>query len=59
MVQRRDYARLALEAFGKALGGNFDGDGTAEAGILRAVDLAHSPHAETILNGVRPQFVAR
>jgi hypothetical protein len=53
MVQCRNHASLALEPFRELRRGNFDGDTAAEARILRAINLTHSTHAETILNCVR------
>ena len=52
MVQRRGSARLTLKPLdrlgiaGEAFGQEFQGDETAELGVLRFVDHAHAATAE-------------
>jgi hypothetical protein len=46
MIQRRDQARLALEAFAKARGGNFDRHIAPEPRIVGAIHFAHSALAD-------------
>jgi hypothetical protein len=40
-------------------GENLDGNSAIEAGVLRAVDLAHTAGPERRLNFVGPKFCAR
>ncbi len=42
MIQRGDGAGFALESIAEVLGRHLDGDVAADAGIVRAVDDAHS-----------------
>ena len=46
MVQGRDGARLPIESIRELLFGNFDGDGSVEAGIAGLPDLAHAARAQ-------------
>ena len=55
MIQGRDGAGFALEAFGELLGGNFDGDVAVQAGIARAVDFAHPAGSDGGENFIRPE----
>ena len=65
MVQRRDGARLAIEAllgfriFRQMAGQNFNRDNTVEARIFRAVHLSHAARAQRRLNFVRTKLRAR
>ena len=57
MVQRRDGPRLALGSFAELLGGDLDGDVPSDAGIARAIDLAHAAGADLRDDFVRAEFV--
>ena len=46
MVARRNRARFAVEAVGKTLLREFDGDGAPESRVARRVNFAHAPGAE-------------
>ena len=62
MIQRRDGARFAAEAFGaigfcfKPRTENLDRDFAAESRIAGAVDLAHSARADSRQDLVRSAF---
>ena len=61
MVQRRRGPRLlrktlqAVRVAGKRCGQDLDGDGAVEAGVMGAVDLAHSACADRCLNFIRTE----
>ena len=53
MVERGDRPRLPLESLAELLGGEFDGDDTAQAGVQPAVDRSHAALAQRTENLVR------
>jgi DNA invertase Pin-like site-specific DNA recombinase len=55
MIQRRDCARLAVEASTEFLMRDLDGDGPAEAGVAGLVDRAHAAFANLAENLVRAE----
>src|SRR5665213_3872808 len=56
MVQRRDRAHFAVEAFVELYGGNLDRDIATHTRIAGAIDLAHAACAEQAENLVRSQI---
>ena len=59
VIQRRNRARLALEAGAELLVGELDGDGAAEARVDGAKDFAHAALAELAFDLVWSQASAR
>jgi len=55
MVQRGDGVRFALEALGKLLIGNFDGDDAIQSRVAGLVDFAHAAGTEGRSDLVRTQ----
>jgi hypothetical protein len=46
MIESGDGVGLALKALVKATGGNLDSDITAQAGVMRSIDLSHTTLAD-------------
>ena len=55
MIQPGDGARLELEAVAEALTANFDGDGSGQARVARAIHLTHAARAQRRLDLIRSQ----
>src|SRR6202044_2371150 len=58
MIQRGDRARLALEAFGEFLSGDFDGHVAAEPRVARFPHFSHTTRADGREDLIRAEFVA-
>ena len=58
MIERRDGAGFAIEAFGEALVRDFDRNVPSEPRVEGAIHLAHSAFAQLGLDLVRTEFVA-
>ena len=56
MIQRRDCAGLALEAFVELGLGSFDGDSAIEARIVGLVDVTHPALANGREDFAGPEF---
>ena len=57
MVERGDDLRLALETLAEPLGRDLDGDVTSQAGIPRAIHLAHAAQRQSADDLVGAEFV--
>ena len=58
MIERCHGARLALEAFIEAFGGDFDGHVASQPRIMRAIDFSHAAGADGTEDLVRAEFRA-
>src|SRR5690242_5231668 len=58
VIQRRNRTRFARKTFRELLFGNLNSDIAIQAGVVRAVYLAHAAHPDERQDLVGPEFVA-